>query len=236
VGKFVQRLLFHEDDIIYLPIKQSIKPEKDMVLPSEVVRHFVKIANHRWIMDECICRGSENCEHYPIDLGCLFMGEAVKGINPKLGRLASIDEALEHVDQCEAAGLVHLIGRNKLDSVWLNVKPAHQLLTVCNCCECCCLWKILPHVYGPIGGGVHKLDGVNVSVTKHCKGCGICTQTCFVNAISVQNKKAVVSDACRGCGRCVIKCPEKAIDLKIDCTDSIDDAIRRISSMVHIHS
>lgn len=26
-----------------------------------------------WIMDTCICRDSEQCEDYPIDMGCLFL-------------------------------------------------------------------------------------------------------------------------------------------------------------------
>ncbi len=234
IGKLIQRLLFHEDDIIYLPINESIKPDENIALPSDIVRHFVKTASHRWIMNECICRAADSCQHYPIDLGCLFMGEAVMDINPELGRLASVEEALDHVDRCEEAGLVHLIGRNKLDSIWLNVKPAHKLLTVCNCCECCCLWKILPDIYGPISECVKKLDSVLVTVTDRCKGCGTCTKSCFVDAIAIQDKKAVISDACRGCGRCTVNCPEKAIELEISHKDSVDEAIQRISSLVEV--
>ncbi len=234
IGKLVQRLLFHEDDIIYLPINESIKPADNIALPSDIVRHFVKTASHRWIMNECICRAADSCKHYPINLGCLFMGEAVLDINPELGRLASVEEALAHVDRCEEAGLVHLIGRNKLDSIWLNVKPAHKLLTVCNCCECCCLWKMLPDIYDPISECVKKLDSVNVMVTDNCKGCGTCTKSCFVDAISIQGKKAVISDACRGCGRCTVNCPEKAIELTISHTESVNEAIKRISSLVEV--
>ena len=143
LGKLAKRLLFEDDDIVFVPINESIDPEENIALPSDVVRHFVKVAGHRWIMNECICRAAKKCEDHPIELGCIFLGEAVLGINPALGRLASVEETLEHVDKCEEAGLVHLIGRNKLDSVWLNVKPADKLLTICNCCNCCCLWKIL---------------------------------------------------------------------------------------------
>ena len=113
------------------------------------------------------------------------MGEAVHGINPNLGRLVSKEEAHEHVRKCREAGLVHLIGRNKLDAVWLNVGPGDKLLTVCNCCPCCCLWKILPDVNPEIGRKITKMAGVNVEVTDRCVGCGTCIQEniCFVDAI-----------------------------------------------------
>jgi hypothetical protein len=56
-------------------------------------------------------------------LGCLFMGKAVLGINPALGRLVSKEEAHEHIRRCNEKGLFHLIGRNKLDTVWLGIGP-----------------------------------------------------------------------------------------------------------------
>jgi len=89
---------------------------------------------------------STGCKDYPMDLGCIFLGEAVKEINPKFGRMATVEEALEHAKKCRDAGLVHLIGKNKLDTVWLNAGPGDKLMTICNCCPCCCLWKILPDI------------------------------------------------------------------------------------------
>jgi len=77
-------------------------------------------------MDWCICRKSTKCEDYPIELGCLFLGEATLKIDPRLGHRATKQEALEHVQKCRDAGLVHLIGRNKLDSVWLNAQPGNN--------------------------------------------------------------------------------------------------------------
>jgi hypothetical protein len=90
-------------------------------------------------MNTCLCRDAKQCKDYPIDLGCLFLGEAALGINPRLGRGVTKREALEHIRRCREAGLVHLIGRNKLDTVWLGVGPGDKLLTICHCCPCCCL-------------------------------------------------------------------------------------------------
>ncbi|MCP4541641.1 MAG: hypothetical protein GY832_31295 [Chloroflexi bacterium] len=144
-------------------------------------------------------------------------------------------EALEHVRRCREAGLVHMIGRNKLDLIWLGVGPAHKLLTVCNCCPCCCLWKIIPHVNPLIGNKVTRMPGVTVTVTDRCVGCGVCTRDiCFVDAIRLKGGRAEISDACRGCGRCVEICPEQAIELLIDDDRFIARSIERLSSLVDV--
>ena len=236
LGKLAKRLLFEDDDIVFVPINESIGPEENIALPSDIVRHFVKVAGHRWIMNECICRAAKKCEDHPIELGCIFLGEAVLGINPALGRLASVEETLEHVDKCEEAGLVHLIGRNKLDSVWLNVKPADKLLTICNCCNCCCLWKILlPNAYPSIAESVRRPEGLEVVVSDACVGCGTCSEICFSQSITIRNEKAVISDTCIGCGRCIPLCPQKAIRVSIASPESFqDDLIRKISSLVQV--
>jgi hypothetical protein len=126
IDRVVNYSLFHEDDVIYLPkdhtiqINEPITQPDDMVLPSQVVEYFIESANYHWIMDFCICRGSNECLEFPLDYGCIFLGEAVLKINPELGRLVSKEEAMEHAQQCRNAGLVHMVGRNKLDSIWLG--------------------------------------------------------------------------------------------------------------------
>ena len=240
-GSLVERTLFDGDDLIYLPqdhtikINASIEKPVDMVLPSRVVEHFIEQANYHWIMNTCICRESSHCKDYPIEYGCLFLGEAVLGINPKLGRLATKEEALEHVDRCREAGLVHMVGRNKLDKVWLGVSPGEKLMTICNCCPCCCLWRILPYVSSQIGSKVARMPGVTVRVTDRCIGCGTCTEeVCFVNAIHLVDDHAVIDDACRGCGRCVDVCPQQAIEISIEYNQFVDGSIARLSPLVDL--
>ncbi len=47
-----------------------------------------------------------------------------------------------------------------------------------------------------------------------CNGCGECVKACTVNAISIENKKAVINKAlCKGCGACGAVCPTEAINL-----------------------
>ena len=239
--KIIERFLFKGDAIIYLPkdnviqIDHPLVQSEETVLPSQVVAHFIEQAEHRWIMDKCICRDSEQCEDYPIDLGCLFLGEAVLQINPKLGRLVTKEEALAHLERAREAGLVHLIGRNRIDSVWLGATPHDKLLTICNCCPCCCLWRVLPNLPPDISGTVTRMPGVTVTVTDHCVGCGTCTRgVCFVGAIQLVDGRASVGDACRGCGRCVEACPQHAIELRVENTAFVEQSIARIAPLVYL--
>ncbi|MFX0182625.1 MAG: DUF362 domain-containing protein [Candidatus Hodarchaeota archaeon] len=243
LGKAVDSILFHENDnVIYLPkdgvtiinINQSID-HGELVVPSKILEHFIEEAQYHWIMDWCICRSSSSCEHYPISLGCLFLGEAAMKIDPRLGRKVTKEEALEHAKKCREAGLVHLIGRDKIDSFWLKVGPHDKLLTICNCCDCCCLWRILPFVSSKIASKVTKMPGVNVIVSNEkCIGCGTCTRVCFVKAIDVIDKKASISDECRGCGRCVEVCSKNAIELTIEGIENFNDVIERVESLVDV--
>ncbi len=242
VGRLIDRLLFYGDDIVYLPkdraviaVNSPLEPPESMVLPSQVVDHFIRQARVHWIMNFCICRAAEKCKNYPIEYGCLFLGEAALGINPKLGRRVSQEEALDYVRRCREAGLVHLIGRNKLDTIWLNIGPGSRLLTICNCCPCCCLWRILPHITPDIGSKVTRMPGVQVAVSDRCVGCGACAQgVCFVDAIRMVDGRAVIGDGCRGCGRCVEMCPAQAIDLTIADPTFVEQTIRRITPLVDL--
>ncbi|MBN2027338.1 MAG: 4Fe-4S binding protein [Actinobacteria bacterium] len=240
VGKGIDYLLFGGDDIIYLPKDRTVKIDEevaveDIVLPSQVVESLVEKANYLWIMDKCICRDATGCKDYPIDIGCLFMGEAAMGINPELGRQVTREEALEHVRRAREAGLFQLIGRNRIDTRWLNVRPGTKLLTACFCCPCCCLWKILPVLSPQVSDKVHRMPGVKVTVTDRCTGCGKCEKdVCIAGAIRVEGGRAVIDEECRGCGHCVEVCPEGAIELTIEDPDFMDSLIPRITSLVDV--
>ena len=245
VGRVVDKMLFEGDDIMYLPkdnvvqktiqINKALEKPIDTALPSAIVHHFIEKANYHWIMNFCLCRDASKCEDYPIDYGCLFLGEAVLDINPQLGRRVTREEAHEYARKCREAGLVHLIGRNKLDASWLNVSPGNKLLTICNCCPCCCLWKMLPELNPEISRKITKMPGVDVRVTDNCVGCGTCTEgVCFVDAITLVDGKARIGAECRACGRCVEVCPNDAIELILQDAEFVGESIQRVDSLVDV--
>jgi ferredoxin len=237
VGRAADRVLFSDDEIIYLPqdrvieVGRVIDGGEQTFLPSQAVDHFIELSGRRWIMNWCICRKATGCKDYPVDLGCLFLGEASARIDPALGRPVTKQEAKEHVRKCREAGLVHLIGRNKLDALWLGTGDAGRLLTICNCCPCCCLWKVLPSMAPAIGARVTKMPGLEMIVSDKCAGCGTCAKTCFMEAISLRDGRAVIGDQCRGCGRCAVKCPRGAIEVRMG---DVGETIARISTAVDV--
>lgn len=242
LGPVMDWMLFSGDDLVVLPkdrvveleVNRRIEPPLNIVLPSEVVHRFIDRAETHFIMDFCICREASGCEDYPRDLGCLFMGEAAGRIDPRMGHIVTREEAHGHVRRAGEAGLVHLVGRNKLDSVWLDAWPNGKLLTVCNCCPCCCLWRMLPSLSSEIGGKVTRMEGVELHVTGDCVGCGACLDHCFVQAIELVDGRAVIGDGCRGCGRCAEACPSHAIAMTIPDESDLESTARRVDEAVDV--
>ncbi|MCK4912418.1 MAG: 4Fe-4S binding protein [Candidatus Omnitrophica bacterium] len=46
-----------------------------------------------------------------------------------------------------------------------------------------------------------------------CTGCGVFIEICPVNAIKIENNKAIISKECIGCSACISQCPSDAISL-----------------------
>lgn len=242
VGELVDQGLFEGDDLVYLAtdhsilINEPVSNPGNYVLPSKIIEHFIDSASLHWVMDFCLCRESNRCEDYSTQLGCLFLGEAVTQINPQFGRLVTKEEAHNHVQRCREAGLVHMIGRNKLDVLWLGAGSGEKLLTICYCCPCCCSWKVLPEITPQISSKVNRLPGLRVEVGDDCLGCGDCIdRICVVNAIQLIEEQAVIGNQCRGCGRCVNICPNNAIELTIQDSEFVENAIKHISHLVDVH-
>jgi len=238
VAKVMEQLC-KDDDVICLPkdsvikVGKSIDKGPDMILPSKAVERVIENASHRVIMNFCICRESMDCKDYPIELGCIFMGDAAKKIHPELGRAATVDEALEVAAKCREAGLVHSIGRSGIDPIWLSVGPPNKLFTICNCCPCCCITRTIPYSNPLMGQGFSRMPGVKVTVTDDCSGCGTCAEeACIFQAVSIEDEVAVIDqDECRGCGRCASSCPEDAIEVTIEDPDYLDKTIERLSKI-----
>lgn len=223
-----------KESVVEIKIEKRIDPPDNIVLPSQIVEYFIRKASFRFIMNFCICREAMSCQNHSTQLGCLFLGDAARKINKEFGKEATIDEALTYVQKCRAEGLIHLIGRDKIDETWLSVGSEGKLLTICNCCSCCCLWKMLPNLDPSISSKIKRMPGVEVTVTEKCIGCGLCVERCFIQAIRIQNEKALIGTDCKGCGRCADRCPNNAIIVSINNPQFIKKTIDRIESVVDV--
>ena len=92
---------------------------------------------------------------------------------------------------------------------------------------------MIPDLGDHISDKITRMEGVEVSVTGDCIGCGTCIESCFINTIELVDGKAVITDECRGCGRCVEIRPQKAITIKIDPTAN-ETVINRIDSSLDL--
>ena len=238
--KLVDKMLFEDDEIIVVPntinVNKKIESEGSEFLPTDVIKEVIRRSEDIVIMDTCLCRTSNNCQDYPHDIGCIFLGPTTKKISRNIGHKATIEEALTHVDKADAAGLSHIIGRNKIDTVWMNIRPGKGLLTICHCCPCCCLWKVYPNLHEDISSKLEKLDGVSVKLHEdNCKLCKKClNEVCMFNAIDIKDNKITIDhEICKGCGLCVNVCKFNAITIDYT-SETIDNVVKRMDDLIEI--
>ena len=238
--KIVDKMLFEDDEIIVIPntinINQKIESEGSEFLPTQIIKDVIKRCDDIVIMNSCLCRSSNNCQDYPQDIGCIFLGPTARKIPEHIGHLATVEEALAQVDRADEAGLSHIIGRNKIDTVWMNIRPGKGLLTICHCCPCCCLWKVYPNLDNEISEKLEKLDGVTIKLQEeNCKMCKKClNEVCMFDSISLKdNKISIDYDNCKGCGLCVNACKFDAITIDYS-EKTIDNIVNRIDNLLEI--
>lgn len=214
-GFYEQYATIHAKGLRALPIHATIDdtrkilPYEDVVKVLDKVEYFTVSAcpcRQRQKLDDdgnrcdkllSVCLHFDELGHYIVDNG--------------MGREITREETEKILKASADAGLVHGI------SNWQE-KPD----TICNCCNCCCLWMEAYHKLGH-----HKsLDASNYTVqvkAETCMACGLCVKRCPMDAVQLMfsskasnkfNKAAVVSkEACIGCGVCVHKCPTDSLTL-----------------------
>ncbi len=220
-------------NISWIPINKEIEQAGEVALSEEILGRFIEKAKHRVILNFCGCRASMKCENYPIKVACLMLGEDALLIPEKSRREVGIEEAKAHVRKAIEAGLVPLTGKARIDNNIFMIPDRGKLLSICFCCECCCVSQYYRHVPHELYDQLqHPIEGLTIEVTEDCIGCGACEPHCYLNAIKVYGGRAVISDMCRVCGRCASNCPQKAIELKLANTNAVDDVVKRIEARI----
>jgi UDP-glucose 4-epimerase len=221
-------------DMRWLPINQDIKMPEDTPMPLAVLDRIIEQASHRAIIEYCGCRKGFHCKDYPVEIGCLLMGDSALEAKRFPFREVGVDEAKAHARRAAEAGLVPIVGKARVDNYIFKIKDRHRLLTVCFCCECCCVTRF--SAFAPleyIQPTQPHLESVTISLDPDkCKGCGKCVEKCYVQAITLVDKKAVISEYCRACGRCATVCRNEAIEIQLTDPEFVDKTIERIRSYV----
>jgi len=202
--------------VTMIPVNESINQGDQVVLPYSLLMQLVEQASARFIMTECVCRSHENCQSHPVDLGCLFLGDGAAQIHPSMGRSCNAEQAKRHIQRGVENGIYPLIAHTMIDALTLGI-AYKRMLTVCFCCECCCVVqrgmrkgpKSLLRV-------IQKLPGLSMSVSEECVACGNCIEKCPVGAITPNHRGVEIDENCKGCGICLNACPYGAIRMEME--------------------
>jgi len=225
----------------YISVNLPMGDLENEVVPYKVFEHFINKASNI-VLRTCPCRERGECQNHSIEYGCIFMGDDTKNmaISPDEGYVATKEQALEHLRNAMADGLVPLMGRNVGEAEdGHGVRDTGKFLSGCFCCECCCIgvklsqYGVTSGMGGDTGGGV---EGMKIKVDlEKCDGCGACIETCPYNFRRVVDGKSTVDpNQCIGCGRCVAVCPNGAISLDVEDPDYIEKFIAKIESIVDV--
>lgn len=223
-----------DNHISYIPISEDVDAAPSTLVPLTIVEHFINKASYHAVINHCMCRMGMGCKKHDPYLGCMFLGEGAREIDPRMGKSITKEEALAHFKRAVESGLVPGIGKAKADALALGVKDFDHLMTLCFCCECCCFFRGLYKAPGDVGEILVKLEGVSIEHNQNCTGCGKCVEACIFKQINMVDGHPVIGDRCKGCGRCVGACEQNAITIHIDNPDYINQGIATISSSVSV--
>ena len=226
------------NEAVIIPVQEVVQGGDNTVLPYQVLRPIVEKAGGHMLLGRCPCRNGEGCSTYPHDFGCLFLGEAVRTVSPKIGSQTGVEGAMAHVSQALEMGLVPMIVHASFDAALISV-PYDKMLAVCFCCDCCC--TVRHHMrLGPstFDDTMQRLPGLKVTISQACSVCGQCHSACPVHAIDYADDSSIsVIDQgrCKGCGVCAAVCSSGAPQLHLDeNTDIVGELLAQINTRTEI--
>jgi len=187
-----------------IPVGESISVKTD-VMPYERAEELVRV-QRTLAVNNCICRQEQriigNGCNKPEE-SCLSFGRAAeRSIRQNRGRAITRKEAMEILHRAEEVGLV------------LQTSNARKALFICTCCGCCCgALRCLKHDPKP-ASRVSSPFVMSLNMNT-CIGCGNCLERCQMEAILLDNGKAILDlNRCIGCGLCVSTCPTDSYNLQ----------------------
>lgn len=190
------------DKEVEVPIEKII-PTQNI---DEIVKKFDDIA-----VGKCFCRQHEEilghpCKQIELVDSCFTLGKSARHTSKHgFSRLVSQEEALDILNICREAGLVH-------KAYHLASDINKEEVAICNCCGDGCCPNSLKGAYIPQNNASSFVAEINPDL---CVGCGTCVEKCHNAIIELNDDDKAERDEefCIGCGVCAYFCPENAINL-----------------------
>lgn len=186
-----------------IPVGRSIDTTLE-IMTYEMAEELIK-ANRHFVVSPCICRKEQKmdgkgCDR-PMDVCLSFGDDEDFFLKNKIGRKVTLTEVLEILKQADRSGLV------------LQPSNGRKISWLCCCCGCCC--GILRTVKSYPRPAEIVSSPFQAKITSDsCTGCGVCIKRCPMDAIRIEDKKAILDPfRCIGCGLCVSTCPTGALFL-----------------------
>jgi len=186
------------------PHMNAIVPEYT-IATYDNMRKVVQESEQTIAVANCVCKEGEAllgkpCKQTKDIEVCISFGSSAY-LDRGQARVISKEECLEIMDRAEREGLV--------------LQPGNSLqpFCICLCCGCCCGVLTSAKKYDkPAELIAHnfyaRLDDAL------CTGCSVCVKRCQMDAIRIEDKKAVIDlDRCIGCGLCITSCKQEALHL-----------------------
>ncbi|MTJ82814.1 MAG: hypothetical protein F8N37_17640 [Telmatospirillum sp.] len=203
---------------VTLPLNIEIPDATSVAVPIDMIKAAIHRAGYILALNHCLCRDSHNCQTYPHDLACLFLGKAAHVTEKHgLGRVVTAEEACAQVDRAASLGLVG-------QALWVEVEQyvwgfenesLENFLEICFCCPCCCTALNITRNSTLDVRRRFKSAGWSAQVSDSCVMCGKCAPVCPQHAISYDTGKTHISGECFGCGLCARECSVDAISLTL---------------------
>jgi Pyruvate/2-oxoacid:ferredoxin oxidoreductase delta subunit len=186
-----------------VPVGKSINTRLEIV-SHEKAEELID-AQKMFLVAPCICRRKQRilgqgCSK-PEETCLAFGVTAIYYERNGLGRVIDKYEALQIVGHADKAGLV------------LQPSNTKNIGIMCSCCGCCCL--VLTNLKRhPRPASMVSSPFIANAHAETCKGCGVCVKRCQMDALRIEEEKAILDlDRCIGCGLCVSTCPTASLSL-----------------------
>lgn len=189
-----------------IPVNESIELSQNVAAFDDAVE--ILKSKPKIVVTNCVCRErteilDESCGK-SLEACFMFGSMGQYYLDRNVGRLVTVDEAIEILKKCHEEGLVTQPATSQNPS------------GMCNCCgDCCGVLKALSkdskpaeRVFSNYLAWVDEDD---------CSGCEDCLDRCQMAAIQITDDEVarVDKDRCIGCGLCVTTCATEAMKLQL---------------------